>query len=124
MAAVVLLDPFEDPLDPPLVERVLEDEPRGEGIPMKTPGDQDRVGLPDQLRGTVRLSLGGEHLGEVDRDEHELMVEVAGPQLLPELPEDVLRTGEVAKVPRDPPFDSAQSSRRGSTVLLMSASPF
>src|SRR5436305_15131376 len=84
--------------------RVPEHQPRRESVAVEPPGLQDRVALLDQLGGPRRLAFEDEQLGEVDREQDELVVEVPSLKLLPEPLVDVLRLVHVAEVAGDPPL--------------------
>src|SRR5215213_11590496 len=112
MPSVVLPYLAKDPLNLALYKGLLENSPCGQGVPVKPPGLHDGIALLHERGGTVGLASSDEHLGQVDGDEHELVVEVPGPKLLPELTEDAFRLGEVSPIGRDPPFEPVEAKLR------------
>src|SRR3954453_19746265 len=105
MSAVVLSDAPEDLPDPALLRQsLLEDEPGRERVLVQTPVFHDRIALRRELRGPLRLPRGGEHLRQVDGDQHYLLIEIPRPELLPELREDALRLVILAEPVGDPSF--------------------
>ncbi len=110
MPPVVLLHSLEETGHrPPVRKGILEDEPRRESVPVQTPVRHDRVALGRQRRRPGRLPFLHQDLGEVDGDQHHLLMEVPGPELVPELPVDVLGFRKLAEAMGDLSFDPVQA---------------
>ena len=113
MPPEVLLDfPEEVPEGPAFgdgVEGVLEHDPGGEGVLVEAPAPHDRVAAGGQVRGPGGLSLLGQHLRQLDRDQHDLLVQVADAEFLPDLLEDGLGLGDVSQAVGDLGFEPVQA---------------
>ena len=76
---------------------------------MESPRNQDGIALPDQLFGAGVFSLGDKDFCEIDGEEDELVVEVAGPEFVPELGEDGLGFAVVPEPEDDPAFEPVEA---------------
>lgn len=68
----------------------------------------DTLCLGDELCSLVDLPLEGEELGQVDREEDELVVEISGTEVLPELGIGVLGFRELPEVAGDAAFEPVE----------------
>lgn len=76
---------------------------------MEPPGGQDGLALPDQLFGPGMFSFCYKHFREVDGEEDEVVLEIAGPEIVPELGEDGLGFEVVPEPEGDPAFEPVEA---------------
>lgn len=106
---VILPDLPEDRPGLPFADRLLEHEPRGQGVAVEAPGGQDGLALGDQVLGPGVFSFRYKDFREVDGEEDEIVLEVAGPEIVPELGEDGLGFGVVPEPEGDSAFEPVEA---------------
>ena len=110
MAPVVLGYLAEELATGPLLGKsILEHDPGRERELVQSPVLHDRVTFRREPRGALRLVLRGERLRQIDRDEHDLLVEVPDAELLPDLDEDTLGLVVLPEPVGDLALDSVQA---------------